>query len=193
MFLRFIIRYKYSQGLSWPSEHLLVKLFQGITLSSHLPRSGFSIRYFVWHSWAYMVSMYAPWTNCVCWLVLRAGKVVSNTKAYQSLLDVPPPPRNLTTIIKTMLRPHKSSPSTHQSNSPPAQQRLDYGTYGTSKSIGCSHHHRCGTAPLCRSPCLHSWRIGRVAIYTAIVCRRIWTYSAMDFIPHSVKTSSDFG
>ncbi len=53
MFLRFIIRYKYSQGLSWPSEYRLVKLFQEITLSSHLPRSGFSILYFVWHSWAY--------------------------------------------------------------------------------------------------------------------------------------------
>ncbi len=27
----------------------------------------------------------------VCWLVLRAERAISNTKAYQSLLDVPPP------------------------------------------------------------------------------------------------------
>ena len=33
---------------------------------------------------------------------------VSNTKAYQSPLDVPPPPRNLTTRIKAKLRPTHS-------------------------------------------------------------------------------------
>jgi hypothetical protein len=92
-----------------------------------------------------------------------------------------------------MLRPHKSSPSTHQANSPPTQQRLDYGASGTSKSIGCSHHHRWGTAPLCCSPCLHSCRIGLVATYTAIVCQRICIYSAILFIPHSLNMSSDFG
>jgi hypothetical protein len=29
--------------------------------------------------------------GCVCWLVLQAVKAVSNTKAYQSLLDIPSP------------------------------------------------------------------------------------------------------
>ncbi len=42
-------------------------------------------------------------------------RVVSNTKAYQSPLDVPPPPRNLTTRIKakprgTLLNPVVSHP-----------------------------------------------------------------------------------
>jgi hypothetical protein len=31
------------------------------------------------------------------------GEAVSNTRAYQSPLDVPPPPRNLTTRIKARL------------------------------------------------------------------------------------------
>ncbi len=34
---------------------------------------------------------------CVCWLVLRLERAVSNTKAYQSLLDGPSLPRNLIT------------------------------------------------------------------------------------------------
>ena len=41
------------------------------------------------------------------WCVLTcplAGEAISNTKACQSLLDVPPLPRNLTTRIKAKLR-----------------------------------------------------------------------------------------
>ena len=48
----------------------------------------------------------------------------------------------------------------------------------TSRSICCSHHQRCGTAPLFRSPCLHSFRIGWVAMYTVIICRQTVMYSA---------------
>jgi hypothetical protein len=48
----------------------------------------------------------------------------------------------------------------------------------TSKSICCSLHQRCGTAPLFRLPCLHSIKIRRVTTYTAIVCRRIVMYSS---------------
>ncbi len=36
-------------------------------------------------------------------------RAVSNTKAYQSPLDVPPPPRNLTTRIKAKLKMTHSS------------------------------------------------------------------------------------
>ncbi len=35
--------------------------------------------------------------ECVCQLVLRAGETVSNTRGYQTLLDMPPPPRSLIT------------------------------------------------------------------------------------------------
>ena len=46
-------------------------------------------------------------------------KAVSNTKAYQSPLDVPPPPRNLTTRIKAKLRITHCNPlsHTHQTSS----------------------------------------------------------------------------
>ena len=40
----------------------------------------------------------------MCQLVFRLEKVVSNTRGYQSSLDVPPPPKILTTRIKTKLR-----------------------------------------------------------------------------------------
>ena len=43
----------------------------------------------------------------------------------------------------------------------------------TSRSICCSHHQQCGTAPLFCLPCLHSIRTGQVAGYTTIVCRQI--------------------
>jgi hypothetical protein len=44
-------------------------------------------------------------TTAVCVLTCPPEvRVVSNTKAYQSPLDVPPPPRNLTTRIKAKLR-----------------------------------------------------------------------------------------
>ena len=42
----------------------------------------------------------------------------------------------------------------------------------TSRSNCCSHHQRCGTAPLLCLPCLHSIRNGRFAAYTTIVCRQ---------------------
>ncbi len=43
-------------------------------------------------------------SHVVCVLTCPpAGEAVSNTKAYQSPLDVPPPPRNLTTRIKAKL------------------------------------------------------------------------------------------
>ena len=57
--------------------------------------------------------------------------------------------------------------------------------------MGCSHHQRHGIAPLFRSPRLHLSRIGRVATYTVIVCRRIKIYSPIVFISHSFSTSSD--
>jgi hypothetical protein len=42
---------------------------------------------------------------CVCVLTcLPAREVISNTKGYQSSLDVPPPPKILTSRIKTKLR-----------------------------------------------------------------------------------------
>ena len=63
----------------------------------------------------------------------------------------------------------------------------------TSNSICCSHHQRCGTAPLFRLPCLYSIKIGRVTTYTAIVCRRIVMYSSSVLIPHSSNTSFNFG
>jgi hypothetical protein len=63
----------------------------------------------------------------------------------------------------------------------------------TSKSICCSHHQRCGTAPLFLSLSLHSIKIGRVATYTVIVCRRIVMYSSSVLISHSSNTSFDFG
>jgi len=62
-----------------------------------------------------------------------------------------------------------------------------------SKSICCSHHQRCGTAPLFRSPYLHSIKTGWVATYTVIVCRRTAMYSSSVHIPHSSNTSFDFG
>ena len=60
---------------------------------------------------------YQPWCVLTCPL---AGEEVSNTKAYQSPLDVPPPPRNLTTRIKAKLRITHYNPSsrTHQTSSP---------------------------------------------------------------------------
>jgi hypothetical protein len=68
-----------------------------------------------------------------------------------------PPPRNLITVIKAKLRPtqNRPSPSTHQTNSSPMQERVDYGTSGRSKSIGCSHHQQCGTGPLLCWKCRH--------------------------------------
>jgi hypothetical protein len=158
---------------------------------------------------------------CVCVLTCPpAGKAVSNTKAYQSPLDVPPPPRNLTTRIKAKLRitHHNPSSRTHQTSSPKENGRQpgrlcipvavaafrcwkqnenhhssDPVASATSKSIFCSHHQRRGIAPRFLSPCIHSSRIGRVATYIAIVCRQTSIYSPMVCSPHSSKTSSDFG
>ena len=129
-----------------------------------------------------------------------------------------PPLRNLTTRIKAKLRITHYNPSscTHQTSSPKGNGRQpgrlcipvvafqcweqrenhhlsDPVASATSKSIFCSHHQRRGIAPRFLSPCIHSSRIGRVATYIAIVCRRISMYSPMVCIPHSSKTSSDFG
>ena len=46
-------------------------------------------------------------------------RAVSNTKAYQSPLDVPPPPRNLTTRIKAKLRNTPYSVVSHPPDSSP--------------------------------------------------------------------------
>jgi hypothetical protein len=48
------------------------------------------------------IQLIANW-HCVLTSPPEA-RVVSNTKAYQSPLDVPPPPRSLTTRIKAKLR-----------------------------------------------------------------------------------------
>jgi hypothetical protein len=50
---------------------------------------------------------------CVCWLVLWLERAVYNTKAYQSLLDVPTPPKNLITRNKTNYHPHRQSIGNH--------------------------------------------------------------------------------
>ncbi len=47
-------------------------------------------------------------------LVFWLEEVISNTKAYQSPLDVPPLPKILTTGIKTKLIPTQGMPHTHQ-------------------------------------------------------------------------------
>ena len=47
-----------------------------------------------------------------------------------------------------------------------------------SRSICCSHHQRCGTAPLFHPPYLHLFKIRRVASYTAIICQRTVMYSS---------------
>jgi hypothetical protein len=56
--------------------------------------------------------------------------------------------------------------------------------------MGNSHHHWCGTAPLLRSPHLHSARIGRIATYIAIVCRQIRMYSSI-VISHSFRIAME--
>ncbi len=58
-----------------------------------------------------------------------------------------------------------------------------------SRSIGCSYNQWCGTAPLFHSPCLHSWRIGWVAMHTAIVCWCTEMFSSTVLSPHSSNTS----
>ena len=133
-----------------------------------------------------------------------ARGVVSNTKANHSPLDVPPPPRNLTTRIKAKLRSTYWTPSscTHHTP-PPSKTRGSQGAVAflllhtdgnnksknrhssnpiasaTSKLIFCSHHQRCSIAPRFLAPCSQLSRIGRVATYTAIVCQRILIYSPM--------------
>jgi hypothetical protein len=70
-------------------------------------RRGSSVRQF-W--WMQPMNLEAVRAAClagpvVCVLTCPPEvRVVSNTKAYQSQLDVPPPPRNLTTRIKAKLR-----------------------------------------------------------------------------------------
>jgi hypothetical protein len=144
-------------------------------------------------------------------------RVVSNTKAFQSPMDVPPPPRNLTTRIKAKLRTTRSPSSRTHQTPPPTKARGSQGAVAfllphtdvrnksknhhssdpvvsaTSKLIFCSHHQRCGIAPRFLTPCSHLPRIGRVATYTAIVCRQISIYSPMVRNPHSSSTSSEFG
>ena len=64
--------------------------------------------------------------KCVCVLTCPPEvRAVSNTKAFQSPLDVPPPPRNLTTRIKAKLRitHHNPSSGTHQTSSPKGNGR----------------------------------------------------------------------
>ena len=76
-------------------------------------------------------------------------------------------------VLMLSLLPHRRARLTpnHHSSDPVASL--------TSRSICCSHHQRCGTAPLFCSPCLHLVRIGRVATYTAIVCRQTVMYAAV--------------
>jgi hypothetical protein len=130
-----------------------------------------------------------------------AGEAVSNTKAYQSPLDVPPSPRNVTTRIKAKLRitHHNPSSRTHPKHPPPKKAEGSQGASASllpragvrTKKIGSSlirsscirdvyiHHlllplppPAAQYCPRFRSPCIQSSRIGRVAMYTTIICQR---------------------
>ncbi len=63
--------------------------------------------------------------KCVCWLVLRLERAISNTKAYQSLLDMPSLPRNLITRYYTKLRPTQQSIANHGTHSGVLHDRLE--------------------------------------------------------------------
>lgn len=56
----------------------------------------------------------------MCSPVFRLEEIVSNTRAYQSSLDVPSPPSRLTITVKGLLRPTQIRPSypTHQVTPP---------------------------------------------------------------------------
>jgi hypothetical protein len=87
--------------------------------------------------------------------------------------------------------PRLSSTSLLSRASDREQKAQDH--HGTSKYIFCSHHQRRGTAPCFLSPLRHLSGMGRVATYTVMVCQRMSMYSAIVSIPHSFKTSSNFG
>ncbi len=138
------------------------------------------------------------------------GRAVSNTKAYRSPLDVPPPPRNLTTRIKAKLRtthssvvsyPPDSSPkgSVWQSHALMLGPRARAITRSLLNAIQNVQAHLlfpppasqyCPTLPH-SLPAFVEDRAGPT--YTAIVCRRISMYSSMVRKPHSFNTSPDFG
>ncbi len=80
------------------------------------------------------------WVCCVCVLTCPPEvRVVSNTKAYQSPLDVPPPPRNLTTRIKAKLRNTHCFRCLAPTRPPPQRKRV--AVPRTDVSVKSMSHH----------------------------------------------------